>query len=229
MSSICDAILFSLFADLPTTLKEERFDILLGNSAFRLERILSLGHTTPDGRWYDQDWNEWVVLIQGEARLEIEGQPDEMVLTPGTGLLIPAHCRHRVSWTPADRMTLWLALHFLDESIYRFPSLNSGLGVSELTTREITMSEILIEKSISEDRLKDMGVRNWPIWTKEHSEFPWTYDATEVCYLLDGQVIVTPQDGQPVQFGAGDLVTFPQGLNCTWVILQTVRKHYNFF
>jgi uncharacterized cupin superfamily protein len=90
------------------------------------------------------------------------------------------------------------------------------------------MTQITIESQVSEDRLDALGVRNWPIWTKEPSEFPWTYDSTEVCYLLDGQVIVTPEDGQPVQFGAGDLVTFPRGLRCTWVVLKTVRKHYDF-
>lgn len=91
------------------------------------------------------------------------------------------------------------------------------------------MSEITIERQAGEDRLKELGVRDWPTWSKEPSEFPWTYDESETCYLLEGEVIVTPEkQGEPVRFGQGDLVTFPRGLNCTWKILKTVRKHYDF-
>ncbi|CAL1239085.1 cupin domain-containing protein [Candidatus Methylocalor cossyra] len=89
-------------------------------------------------------------------------------------------------------------------------------------------SEIIVEHQPSEERLQSLGVRGWPVWTKEPSEFPWSYDQTEVCYLLEGQVIVTPERGNPVEFGRGDLVTFPKGLSCTWKILQAVRKHYRF-
>jgi uncharacterized cupin superfamily protein len=90
------------------------------------------------------------------------------------------------------------------------------------------MSEITIERQAGEDRLKELGVRGWPTWSKEPSEFPWTYDESETCYLLEGQVIVIPERGEPVEFGKGDLVTFPRGLNCIWKILKTVRKHYDF-
>ena len=90
------------------------------------------------------------------------------------------------------------------------------------------MSEISIEHNPDEERLNTMGVRSWPIWTKEASEFPWSYDEKETCYLLEGDVVVTPDGGEPVQFGQGDLVTFPQGLSCTWKIRRDVRKHYRF-
>jgi uncharacterized cupin superfamily protein len=90
------------------------------------------------------------------------------------------------------------------------------------------MSEITIEHEPGEDRLQALGVRDWPTWSKEPSEFPWTYDATETCYLLEGQVVVTPEGGSPVEFGKGDLVGFPRGLSCTWNVLKTVRKHYDF-
>lgn len=102
----------SLFAGIPEVLPEERFDVLLESPAFRLERILSLGHATPEGAWYDQEQDEWVTLLQGCARLMIEGREDEIVMNPGDTLLLPAHCRHRVSWTSPDQVTLWLALHF---------------------------------------------------------------------------------------------------------------------
>ena len=90
------------------------------------------------------------------------------------------------------------------------------------------MSEIIVAHLPSEEQLEALGVRNWPIWTKEVSTFPWTYDSSETCLFLEGDVIVTPEDGQPVKMGKGDLVTFPQGMSCTWEIRQAVRKHYNF-
>lgn len=74
----------------------------------------------------------------------------------------------------------------------------------------------------------NIGVFSWPIWTKEVSEFPWTYDEPETCYLLEGDVIVTPAKGEAVQFQKGDLVTFPAGMSCRWKILSDVRKDYKF-
>jgi uncharacterized cupin superfamily protein len=90
------------------------------------------------------------------------------------------------------------------------------------------MSEITIEHEPSDERLDQLGVRGWPIWTKEASTFPWTYDASETCYLLEGEVLVTPEGGEPVRVARGDLVTFPAGMSCTWEVRQPVRKHYTF-
>lgn len=80
----------------------------------------------------------------------------------------------------------------------------------------------------SPERLQQLGISQWPIWTKEASEFPWTYDEQETCYFLEGEVIVTPTGGQPVPMGKGNLVTFPAGMSCTWNILKDVKKHYRF-
>ncbi len=77
-------------------------------------------------------------------------------------------------------------------------------------------------------QLKALGVQQWPIWTKEASQFPWSYDATETCFILDGEVEVTPDGGEMVRFGVGDLVTFPAGMSCHWNIIRDVRKHYTF-
>ncbi len=87
---------------------------------------------------------------------------------------------------------------------------------------------IKIEHQPSLEKLEALGVFNWSIWTKEVSEFPWTYDEAETCYFLEGDVVVTPYGGEPVKMGKGDLVTFPSGMSCTWKINSAVRKHYNF-
>ena len=90
------------------------------------------------------------------------------------------------------------------------------------------MPRIRIEHDPPEERLRELGVRSWPVWTKEVSRFPWSYDASETCYLLEGEVLVTPDGGEPVRVGKGDLVTFPSGMSCTWEVISPVRKHYTF-
>lgn len=90
------------------------------------------------------------------------------------------------------------------------------------------MNQILIEHNPSEAKLDVMGIYYWPIWKKEASTFPWTYDKQETCYILQGEVVVTPDGGEPVEIVRGDLVTFPKGMSCTWEIKQDIKKHYNF-
>jgi len=89
-------------------------------------------------------------------------------------------------------------------------------------------ADIKIETQLSQQRLGELGVADWGIWSKEVSCFPWTYDSEETCYFLEGEVEVTPQGGVPLVMGAGDLVTFPAGMSCTWNIRRAVRKHYRF-
>ncbi len=86
---------------------------------------------------------------------------------------------------------------------------------------------ITVEKP-TEEKLFELNVRSWPVWEKEESEFPWFYDEAEICYILEGNVSVTPDNGTPVTFGKGDLVTFKEGLRCTWNIKKAIRKHYKF-
>ncbi len=90
------------------------------------------------------------------------------------------------------------------------------------------MSTIEIVKNPGQEQLEQLGVFDWPIWEKEASEFPWHYDEQEICYLLEGEVEVTPDGGEPVRFGKGDLVTFPAGMSCRWNISRAVKKHYRF-
>lgn len=100
----------NLFADLPDPLLDEQFMVLLEAAQVRIERIVSRGHASPDGFWYDQDWAEWVVVLKGAAALEFEGRTVE--LTAGDCLNIPAHQKHRVVWTTPDGPTIWLAVHY---------------------------------------------------------------------------------------------------------------------
>ena len=86
---------------------------------------------------------------------------------------------------------------------------------------------IHVEKP-SKEKLLKLDVKSWPIWEKEISEFPWEYDETETCYILEGDVVVTPESGTPVRFGKGDLVVFSRGLKCRWSVIKAVRKHYKF-
>lgn len=84
--------------------------------------------------------------------------------------------------------------------------------------------EIIVRKP-SDEEVAEM--KTCPIWEKEVSEFPWTYDDKETCLVLEGKVIVTTCT-QRVSFGAGDFVIFPGGLSCTWKVEEPIRKHYKF-
>ena len=79
----------------------------------------------------------------------------------------------------------------------------------------------------SDEQLDEMGIKDWPTWTCEPSKFDWDYDQQETCYLLAGKVTVTAGDEQ-VSFGPGDMVVFPEGLDCVWEVAEPVRKHYKF-
>ncbi len=100
----------NLFTDLPRHLPEELFTTLLDAAHVRIERIVSHGHASPDGFWYDQDEHEWVVVFRGAARLRFEDGIVDM--KPGDFVNIPAHKKHRVEWTTPDEPTIWLAVHY---------------------------------------------------------------------------------------------------------------------
>lgn len=101
----------NLFDDLPDRLPDERVDVIVDSPGVRIERIVSTGHMTPPGEWYDQDADEWVVVLRGRARVRLEGEPDARDLYPGDHLLLRAHVRHRVEWTDDSGPTVWLAVH----------------------------------------------------------------------------------------------------------------------
>lgn len=82
-------------------------------------------------------------------------------------------------------------------------------------------------KQLSEQEIDEMGIKSWPIWTKEASKFDWFYDSKETCLILEGKVTVSSEYGE-VEIKKGDFVTFPKGLKCVWNIHEDIRKHYNF-
>ena len=102
----------NLFLDLPDAVREEGTDVLASSDQVRIERIVSRGQKSPPGFWYDQEWDEWVVVLKGRAKLRFEDRSGEVELGPGDWMNIPAHARHRVEWTDEDQDTIWLAVHY---------------------------------------------------------------------------------------------------------------------
>lgn len=100
----------NLFHDIPRALPEELVTLLAHGTGVRIERIVSTGHTSPPGFWYDQPEHEWIVVLRGAAKVEFADRTVE--LRAGDYLLIPAHQRHRVAWTSPDEATIWLAVFF---------------------------------------------------------------------------------------------------------------------
>ncbi len=100
----------------PDATAAEITQAMLTAKGVRLERIVSHGQASPEGFWYDQDEAEWVMVIAGSAQLQIEGDDKERKLVAGDAVYLPAHCRHRVTWTDPNNPTVWIAL-FLDPSL----------------------------------------------------------------------------------------------------------------
>jgi cupin 2 domain-containing protein len=88
----------------------EQFEVLETGQHLRIERIISSGQITPPHKWFDQDLDEWVILLQGEAILMYEDGTQSLLKT-GDYLFIPAHCRHRVEFTSTEPPCIWLAVH----------------------------------------------------------------------------------------------------------------------
>ena len=106
----------NLFEDLPLDSTTELFENLLQNDSITIERIISEGHSTPPGEWFDQDSDEWVILLQGSASLLFKEEATSVTMKPGDYAYIAAHRIHRVEWTDRSQKTIWLAIHFRNEA-----------------------------------------------------------------------------------------------------------------
>jgi cupin 2 domain-containing protein len=100
----------NIFSSIPQNLSIEVFQTLLSSDAIGIERIISKGHQSERDFWYDQDQNEWILLLKGAARLEFTDKV--LNLNPGDYVNIPAHEKHRVDWTTPDEETIWLAIFY---------------------------------------------------------------------------------------------------------------------
>ena len=100
----------NLYQNIPKDLPTELFETLIKTDNIHIERIVSKGHASEPGFWYDQASHEFVILVQGTASLAFEDRTIE--LTPGDYLTINPHQKHRVAWTDPDQPTLWLAIHY---------------------------------------------------------------------------------------------------------------------
>ncbi len=93
-------------------LPEELTQKIVSAGRVRIERIVSRGHTSPPGFWYDQQQREWVAVLAGRARLRFADDDRMLEMGPGDHVLIEAHRRHRVEWTDPQQDTVWLAVFF---------------------------------------------------------------------------------------------------------------------
>lgn len=101
----------NLLSNIPVAIPDEIFEEVHSSTNVRIERIISQGHCSPENDWYDQEENEWVLVVRGEGVLEFEGG-EEVRLTAGDYMNIPAHKKHRVTWTDPDKETIWLAVFY---------------------------------------------------------------------------------------------------------------------
>jgi len=101
----------NIYTAVPCNLEQEVFEQLAGNACVMIERILSKGQKSPPTGWYDQEKNEWVLVLKGKAVLVFENQ-ESINLNEGDFINIPPHKKHKVEWTDPDSETIWLAVHY---------------------------------------------------------------------------------------------------------------------
>ncbi|HEA66911.1 MAG TPA: cupin domain-containing protein [Desulfobacterales bacterium] len=102
----------NIFKKIPKEIPDEIFQEILSTDKLKIERILSKGHASPKGNWYDQNTNEWIILLKGKAKLAFKESKNTVELTPGDYINIPSHVKHRVEWTDPSQETIWLAIHY---------------------------------------------------------------------------------------------------------------------
>jgi len=106
----------NIFTEIPKDLSNEIFENIIKNDNVTIERIISLGHTSPPTGWYDQDRNEWIIVLKGSAKIVLLTPTSQnettTTLSAGDHINIPAHTQHKVIWTTAESETIWLAIHY---------------------------------------------------------------------------------------------------------------------
>ena len=102
----------NIFENIPSETPDELVEIISETRDIKIERIVSKGHSSDSESWYDQDKNEYVLLIGGSAGLRFEGEKEILIMKPGDYVTIPAHMKHRVEWTDPGQETIWLAVYY---------------------------------------------------------------------------------------------------------------------
>jgi len=102
----------NIFSNIPSNISQEIFETIITTDELRIERIISKGHVSPKDFWYDQSNSEWVMVLQGRAKLRFRENDEIIELYPGDHLNIPPHVKHRVEWADPDQETIWLAVHY---------------------------------------------------------------------------------------------------------------------
>jgi len=102
----------NFFSNIPRRIDDEVFDTILASSGCEIKRIISKGNHSPSDHWYDQNKNEWVMVLKGAAVLKFENSKKIVEMMPGDYVHIPARCKHRVEWTDPDVETIWLAVYY---------------------------------------------------------------------------------------------------------------------
>jgi cupin 2 domain-containing protein len=102
----------NIFNDIPSNLSKEILDEIILTDKIRIERIISKGQTSPENFWYDQEENEWVIVIKGKSKLKIIDEDELIELNEGDYINIPSHKKHRVEWTDPEIETIWLAVFY---------------------------------------------------------------------------------------------------------------------
>jgi cupin 2 domain-containing protein len=105
-------ILENIFSNLPQKISDEIFNAIIQTKNITIERIISKGHASPKDFWYDQEMNEWVMVLKGHARLRFAEKDEVLEMKPGDYINIPAHCKHQVEWTDPKKETIWLAVYY---------------------------------------------------------------------------------------------------------------------
>ncbi len=101
----------NIYSNIPENLDQEIFERLAGNSGVVIEKIISNGQRSPQSGWYDQETNEWVLVLEGKAELAFKDQ-ETVILNKGDFINIPAHKKHKVNWTDSENVTIWLVVHY---------------------------------------------------------------------------------------------------------------------
>lgn len=104
----------SIFNEVEILRGEEFFETLHSGRNIKIERIISLDHSTPDNEIYDQGWDEWVMVVTGNAIIRFLEPEVDIELQDGDFVFIPAQKKHRVIFTDKEKITIWLAIHIID-------------------------------------------------------------------------------------------------------------------